>query len=323
MEALTANIGISRLDAPLARLAYLMPDASAAARKALDIVLAPTCNSIWPDVAWRASALTDDGFPVEFSWSSRDESIRWTAEVAAAETSKRARIDLALEMLETLCGHPPAPAQLVNQILGPTGQPDKMRFGAWIGGRHSDSANRYKLYAECPERLPPDQTGEVEWLEDSIARRIDWRMVGVTTDGQVLEFYGRVSQLALEDIERSFDRAGFGPAQQIGDLLRSMDRRKDSRHPFGSHAGVSVSLSNGKPCAISWFGPANAISFDAETRVAALIEAAELCGGQTQLLTALVGNRQPLFGKIGMVGLGAAQDGTCWVQAGWRPGGCN
>ncbi len=287
---------------------------------ALDIVLAPTCGSIWPDVAWRASPLTDDGFPVEFSWSSRDESIRWTAEVAGPETNERDRFDLALRLLEQLCSRAPVSAQMASKFLGLAGEPARMRFGAWIGGRHSNSGSRYKLYVECPERLPPDQARELEWLEHSIARRIDWRMIGLATDGLDCEFYGRVSQLAIDDIERSFDRAGFVDLEEIGNILRSICRRKGSLNPFGSQLGISATISNGKPAAISWFGSPNAISFDAGTRVSALIEAAALCGGRTQVLSALVGDRRPLLGKIGMVGVGAMHDGTCWVQAGWRPG---
>lgn len=67
------------LDAALTRLRPVVPHAARQARKALGAALDGMRRSRWPEVAWKASSLTNTGFPVEMSWSSRDSSVRWTS----------------------------------------------------------------------------------------------------------------------------------------------------------------------------------------------------------------------------------------------------
>ncbi|MBC7987445.1 MAG: hypothetical protein H7X93_12385, partial [Sphingomonadaceae bacterium] len=43
------------------------------------------------------------------------------------------------------------------------------------------------------------------------------------------------------------------------------------------------------------------------------------CGGSTERLDALLGDGPDPLGRIGMIGLGAAEGGRCWIQASWRP----
>jgi hypothetical protein len=319
VEALTLDNGVGRVYAPLARLAAHRPEAANTARRALDFVLAATRQSSWPEVAWRASRLTDDGFPVEFSWTSRDSSVRWTAEVAGPETDVRERFAPALALLDRLCDGPFELPESAVRISRAAVENGNMRFGAWIAGRHTETDNRYKIYVECADRLPSADARQVEWLEQCFAQRIAWRMVGIDTSRQSCEYYGRVMHVDADDIERSFVHAGFASSQSFKSILRSLCRRAGNRYPLGSPMGVSVVVSHERPVAISWFGSANAISYDPEERIEALVATAELCRGRTDVLAALLGDRGERLGKIGMVGLGAGEDGKFWVQAGWRP----
>lgn len=319
MEALTLDSGMRRVYAPMTRLAAHMPEASDAARRALDMVLAATRQSAWPEVAWRASRLTDDGFPVEFSWSSRDKSVRWTAEVAGPEIDVRQRPASALALLDKLCDGQFELPRSAGSVFESAAEAGNMRFGAWIAGRHTETENRYKIYVECPDRLPSADAGQLEWLEDCLAQRIAWRMIGIETSERHREYYGRLAHLDLGSIERSFACTGFANSQTLGSALQSLCRRVGSRYPLGSPAGISIAVSQDRPVAISFFGSANAISYDPEERIDALVATAELCSGRSDILGALLGGAAGRLGKIGMIGFGASENGKFWVQAGWRP----
>jgi hypothetical protein len=305
----------ARIDRPLDRLAGCAPGAAAAARRALGTVLAPVAASKWPEVAWRGSALTDDGFPAEFAWSSRDASVRWTAEVAAPETPQAERLELACKTLPALLGA----AGLEPLSLGwAQAQPrELLRFGAWIGGRHGASGDRYKIYVERPP-LARDVARQLPDLEEALSRRVVWRMTGAETPGTGVEVYGRIEQQTLAGMRRALQWAGLECFLQIETALQALCWRPADERPLGKTSGISVSFDENGPAALTWFAPARAAGRSTIEAAAAVRAAAALCGGDTGLLDALLGDPVHPLGKIGMVGLGAARDGTTWIQASWR-----
>src|SRR5262245_59487706 len=71
---------------------------SALARRAeasLGVLLNGVRSSCWPEVAWQFSQLTGDGFPVEFAFSSADDVLRYTVEVAGPELPNSRRLGCA------------------------------------------------------------------------------------------------------------------------------------------------------------------------------------------------------------------------------------
>jgi hypothetical protein len=308
-----------RIGRPLDRLAARAPIAAAAARRALAAVLAPVAASKWPEVAWRASALTDDGFPAEFAWSSRDASVRWTAEVAAPETPQAERLELARKALQALLGAAgPAGLEPLSHGWAQAQPHDLLRFGAWIGGRHGASGDRYKIYIERPQ-LARDAARQLSDLEEALSRRVVWRMAGAETPGTGFEVYGRTEQQTLAGMRRALQWAGLECFPQIEAALQALCWRPAGERPLGKTSGISVSFDKNGPAALTWFAPARAAGRSTAEVASAVRAAAALCGGDTGLLDALLDDPVHPLGKIGMVGLGAARDGTTWIQASWRP----
>ena len=58
---------------------------AARASQSLDLILEGVLRSSWPEVAWEFSRLTGRGFPLELTFSSAGEEIRYAAEVAGPE----------------------------------------------------------------------------------------------------------------------------------------------------------------------------------------------------------------------------------------------
>ena len=85
--------GLAPMERALDRVEPILPLETDRARRHLADALAPITQSVWPEISHRLSLLTNTGFPVEFSWSSRYTALRWTAEVAGPETPKEDLVD--------------------------------------------------------------------------------------------------------------------------------------------------------------------------------------------------------------------------------------
>ena len=302
-----------RLAGVLARLGLIAPVAAAAAGKALALTLGPLRRSTWPDVAWRASRLTDDGFPVEFSWSSRDAAVRWTAEVAGPEVAEADRLDLSLARVEALQGiaaECPADIRRWFAALAP-----QYRFGCWLGGRHDALGARTKLYIEVPARLDPDAISAP--ITAAVGKSVRWRMVGWDPQTGQREYYGR---LALDEMHQPAVIArqlGFAePDHLTAALARLLVARSGCSRPLGSESGISVALSPaGDPVALCWFAPARLIHPQPASVFTRICDAAD--GMDRSILDALTNKGKA--GRIGMVGAGITAQGKIWYQANCRP----
>ena len=301
----------SATEATLARLAVLDGPALDRARTRIIEVLSRVNASAWPDVAWRASRLTNTGAPLEFAWASRDCAIRWTAEVAPVETPDRERLGIAAGLAFPDGACPVERLDRVSQLQ--VGQ--QLRFGAWLGMRHRAEGDEAKVYAELPP-VPLVRAATALGVGPHSALRtvgLTSRMVGLFADGGV-ELYARsgdLDELALAGLEASL----FGSAGALWPAV--VDLVGSPRLP--RPCGVSVVIGpDGTPDALTWFTFAKALFGSDEATVAALAGRTS-SAGSIQVLHALAGGTPDGRWRCGMVGVGVAERGQAWFQVGMRP----
>ncbi len=128
------------------------PREAADAEEGLAEAMSGIVSSAWPEVAWRFSAINGDGFPVEFTFSSRGPGVRYTAEVDGPEAPERTRIRSALRWAR--CAHPETAASRYSRRW----QQGALRWGAWVGGAHASRRSRRKIYVEARGGPAPPAT---------------------------------------------------------------------------------------------------------------------------------------------------------------------
>jgi hypothetical protein len=300
------------LDDAFTRLRPVAPRATRRAGKALGATLAATRHSRWPEVAWKASRLTNTGYPVEMSWSSRDSSVRWTAEAAGPDTPESDRLSAALDVLGGLGVNTDVPDWLVPQ---PGRQ---LRFGAWIGGRHDGERDRYKLYVDMADTELP-----VELLRPSVLHAIPsrtvWRMAGVDAGAGTVELYGRLQKPEIWEIERLLIRCGMDASAVIS-LATQLTGQPCDDYLLPGTAGLSLAMLDGRLIAAGFFVQAGPL-FGSDAAVSRkLRELAGRYGWDMAIYEAVLGNGGGEgAGRHGMIGFGVAADGRPWMQVGLRP----
>jgi hypothetical protein len=118
-----------------------------------DILLRDARSSERADAAWSGGLLNRTGAPLEFSFATFSDDLRYTVEVGGPETppeSRLARVDSLLQELHVDAGWSGIPRRFPeiqrNEQLG---------WGAWLGVRHPRKEGRtaFKIYAEIPARM--------------------------------------------------------------------------------------------------------------------------------------------------------------------------
>jgi hypothetical protein len=175
------------VDRVIDRARQRVPRAAADAEHALQAALAGIQASAWPEVAWRFSRLTGDGFPVEFTFSSADAAVRYTTEIGAPEMSDAARTSAALRWagLEE-------PIAAADRGVAPA--LSSPRWGAWVGGCHTGAVSRRKAYLEA-SIVDANVTS-------SLPRGAVLRFLGVTADPRDREYYFRRDSLETAEVGR-------------------------------------------------------------------------------------------------------------------------
>jgi len=305
---------VRRIYAPLARLGAVLPGPAAAARQALGEVLAPLGSAPASDSPWSGSDLTPDGFPVAFAWSSRDEAIRWVAEIAGADVAPAARIEAACGMLERLTGQPvPADSPSVP-MSGRSG----LRFGARIGGWHSGREDRFRLYVES-SYAEGEERHCLEGLECRLSRLVAWQMRGFQPGRIDCDHYGRLGRLTLSEARRIVEWANIPVADTVGTLLSLLVQPGEGDPATIEDAAIRVALRRARPVEVTIYARSPASVSRTAAAMAQLDAAATLLGHDIRPLGALVGNRDQPLGHVGRVGVGASIAGACWLHAGWTP----
>jgi hypothetical protein len=115
---------------------------------ALDFCLTPLDRSVWPEVAWGFSRLTATHSPVEFGFSTHDDRLRVTLEVAGPETPDDLRLDAALGLAAALGS--PAPEAATVAAWRELQSAAALRWGCWLSLRQAERGIGVKLYVEAP-----------------------------------------------------------------------------------------------------------------------------------------------------------------------------
>jgi hypothetical protein len=146
-------------------------------------------NSVWPEVAWRFSLLSTDGCPLQFAFSTTDDVLRYTVEVAGPERPEASRLGAACELIDRLGGASvPAERRRSWEALQSR---HPLRWGAWVGIRHDGASFRLKLYIEVPRAMR--EAGQ-RWASSVIPGSLPM-MIGYDSQAQSEEHYFRQPQM--------------------------------------------------------------------------------------------------------------------------------
>ena len=163
----------------------------------------------WPELLWSFSSLCQDQCPVEFTFSSEDNAVRYTTEIAGPELLENLRLDAACECLEELALESPPVAVVAewrkmqaNAVL---------RWGAWLGVRHKGNNRAAKLYIEVPR--------ERRWGPRPLTPGSRLHMIGFDPSTGAQEHYFRTS--ASDDIEHATLLQSFRQHTQWPRLLET------------------------------------------------------------------------------------------------------
>jgi hypothetical protein len=227
------------LAAALKVLDTRLPEASRRAAAALEIILD----------RWRltregpfVSKLTGDGFPIELVFSSLETAIRYTCEVAGPAMAPRKRLECACGLLEGF--QQPSRFPLAKLQDGCT----NLSWGAWLGGRHTATSDRYKVYAEIPEQLTPSARSE---LSEALGRyhavleshAYACRIAGFDPVSGKIELYFRGRALAPQELRGLLHFSGLADREErLLCLLEEATQRPARVRLPGTQHGFSISL---------------------------------------------------------------------------------
>jgi hypothetical protein len=170
-------------------------DLRAKASQSLDRVL-DTIRSSSQSKAWQFSLLTKSGFPLEFTFSSQEEGLRYTVEVASPEVPASERLSRTLKLLAVLDLLPLSGVLLdrISQVQAS----GSLTWGAWLGVRHRINGDRYKLYAQLPESAIVDSLVQDYLGEEPLLDRLIPVAIGHEFGSSRTEFYFRFDRPGLE-----------------------------------------------------------------------------------------------------------------------------
>ena len=236
------------------------PSLAKRALAALDQFLQGVYLSAWPEVAWEFSNLTGDGFPVEFTFSSSDDLIRYTTEVGGPEANSISRLSLAEKALASLDVVNLSPH--LEDILRRIQATGPLRFGAWVGGRHGASGDDFKIYIEVPRPNSQICKNILRELlaEGPIISRSELQIIGYGPMRSSIELYFRIEDFEPWEIGLLLDQAGIHHRlPKLCSLLEDAYGRPVDSALTGT-VGYSYSFSSSKgPMTVSLFKYARSV----------------------------------------------------------------
>lgn len=320
------SVGEQAIDRVLHLYALSAPQAADRAAVALAFILQHLRNSTWKEVVWEFSYLTGGGFPVEFTFSSSNDTVSYASEVAPPEVNTSLRLLYAKDLLSSL-GATPLPQEVYQQLLA-LQDSSRLVYGAWIAGRHDAQQDRYKLYAEVPQT---NQSYAYEMLGKFV--QTSWhtnpaiipKMIGYDLSAKRVEFYFRMENLSTWDLPAIMNAVGF--AKHAGVFLhfiRKISTRSGDVHFLGANTGFSLAFtSEGTPLAFSLFAFARSVFRGGDAWIRAhLMEQNHLLGGSWQTyaqVSELLANSNTRNTYHGMVTFTVTLEGKTAFQIGLRP----
>lgn len=240
------------LDRALRRYEEQSPDLALRAADALDRLLGQVASSPWPEVAWCFSTLTADRYPVELVFTTLGQAIRYVVEVAGPETDPGERLDVALAVLQEIgvgksVGAGRAPTiryDSLREMQRPMA--GRLRFGAWVGGRHSPDGDAYKLYVEVPK---DDSSAAEAWSRSILGNRppltdraASLRMIGLELPSDRVELYFRADGLQPWEVDRLMGLlAMHHQAEELLGLVEEIAERSTAERLPAQQTGFSIS----------------------------------------------------------------------------------
>lgn len=210
------------------------PGLASAFARTSGIALRDCLTSARQGKAWSGGVLNRNGAPLEFSFSTMSDDLRYTIEVGGPDIPperRLARIDTLLGELGLDPGWAGIPRQFQDLQRN-----TPLAYGAWLGIRHkwawtSGPATTFKIYAEMPKAaattaLLTDYLG-APVLPDGEAQLA---LLGGTPDSDRCEFYFELSQArpAVSTLTRLLARSGLAARQDdLLGLIRSFHFRRD------------------------------------------------------------------------------------------------
>lgn len=129
-------------------------------RETLAILMQDIVSSPDQEAAWNYSKLNSNGSPIEFTFSSMHDEVRYTVEVGGPDVQPEKRLTCVAQLLTQLGSKEPF-VELVDNFQQVQSQ-GKLRWGAWLGVRHLPNQDEYKIYAE----VPPESS---DWAKQIVA----------------------------------------------------------------------------------------------------------------------------------------------------------
>jgi len=292
---------------------------------ALEIILEGIYTSSWSEVAWEFSRLTGGGFPLEFTFSSSDQAIRYAAEVAGPEVAETERLHRATRLISRLGMNPPSETLICSlsriQSAGP------LRYGAWIGGRHSGFGDRYKLYAEVPPaaHCANDLVQQLFGAEPLLSQRTPKLvMIGCDVETSRIEFYFQVTGLEPWEVGGLLRRTNLASRQtELLNLIEETYGRSLERGLPGSRLGFSFSVAPGKMSTafsiVCYAGVVGGGDKSIRRRLLALAETKGWDFSSYELISAPLAGRNIWATYHTMMTFSVAAEGPPVLQIGLRP----
>lgn len=207
-NALSPPVAEVRISDLLDRVAQVRPKHAARARAELNTSLAGLRSSATGELVWESSCLTPSRFPLEFAVTSASDELRTVVDVIAPEAGRGTALDEANHIAQGF-GSPgltPGMADLLREHQHRL----PLRFGAWLGSRHTAAGTTHKIYVEVDR--DPERAGN---LMKAIAPEV-WRTLGGA---------GPVRFVGLGLQEPRAVELYVRPAYTDGDLLRVLASR--------------------------------------------------------------------------------------------------
>jgi hypothetical protein len=179
-----------------------------------------------------ASRLTATGAPLEFCFAEGASGLRYTVEYGPPGEQPERRLSDILGFLTRQRVQPPR-GDVLDRIAA-LQRLGRLTYGAWLGVRHHDTCDRFKVYAEVPiEAAPAAERWTTEVLGKPLrlpgpAPRVN--MIGLDAGSNRLEFY-----LASRDLLRTSVSIALLPAG-LSEMAATILSVIDGMTPFASGA---------------------------------------------------------------------------------------
>jgi hypothetical protein len=248
--------------------------------RTLDKVLLGPISANRKENAWNGSTLTRGGFPLEFAFAFPESGIRYTTEIKPPSNDKHDCLILANEFISDL-----GSVELSEEmILSLKKIQDRcyLKFGTWLGCRHSREKTVYKLYIEVPYS-GWDKSIRYFKREASCSMNLDDLgrpcMIGVCPSSRNFELYFRRPRLDPSDIFSIMIKMGMkNDYQNFLGIIEELYGRPIYWKLPGEDYGISISVRDGEPSTFSVFAfPEFLFGSSSQTRMA-LISFAERNG---------------------------------------------